>query len=160
MPRPVSMKISWMSLSLQGMLLTRYSLSPERYSLLVTDIWLSWANWGGKEPSPFSKSRETSAMPRGLCASVPLKITSSICRPLSSLALCSPMAQRIASTMLLFPHPFGPTMALKPSGKGMSSFSGKDLKPTRDTFLIFMDPSKQGHAHRLHRKPSNGAFFT
>jgi hypothetical protein len=34
-------------------------------------------------------------------------------------------------------------MALNPRGKGMSSFSGNDLKPTMDTFLIFMDASEQ-----------------
>jgi hypothetical protein len=45
--------------------------------------------------------------------------------------------------MLLFPHPFGPTMALNPRGNGISSFSGKDLKPIIDTRLIFMDASDQ-----------------
>jgi hypothetical protein len=53
------------------------------------------------------------------------------------------MAHRMASTILLFQHPFGPTMALNPRGKGISSFSGKDLKPISDTFLIFMDASGQ-----------------
>ena len=44
------------------------------------------------------------------------------------LKLCSPKAQRIASTMLDFPEPFGPTIAVKRQGKSKTVFPEKDLK--------------------------------
>jgi hypothetical protein len=48
------------------------------------------------------------------------------------------MAHLIASTILLLPHPFGPTIALMPNGKEISSLSMKDLKPIMDSLLIFI----------------------
>jgi hypothetical protein len=43
---------------------------------------------------------------------------------------CSPMAQRRASTILDFPQPLGPTMAVIPGLSSMTVFSTKDLNPT------------------------------
>lgn len=60
---------------------------------------------------------DTSASPSCLRPSVPLKITSAISPPRSALADCSPSTQRIASAMLDFPHPFGPTIAVMPGWK-------------------------------------------
>ena len=54
----------------------------------------------------------TCAMPSGLRSRVPAKITSSMRVPRRLLALCSPSTQLMASLMLDFPHPFGPTMAV------------------------------------------------
>ena len=64
----------------------------------------------GSQPSELSKVIETSAIPSGPRLSDPAKITSSIALPRRCLALCSPMHQRMASTMLDLPHPLGPTM--------------------------------------------------
>lgn len=49
--------------------------------------------------------------------------------PLSDLTDCSPNTQRTASTILLFPEPFGPTIAVIPDFISKSILSAKDLKP-------------------------------
>ena len=49
--------------------------------------------------------------------------------PRKSLLLCSPSTQRIASATLLFPHPFGPTIAVIPPTKSTTVLSAKDLNP-------------------------------
>ncbi len=56
----------------------------------------------------------TCAIPNGLRSRVPAKITSSMRVPRRLLALCSPRTQLIASLMLDFPQPFGPTTAVMP----------------------------------------------
>jgi hypothetical protein len=56
----------------------------------------------------------TCDIPNGLRSRVPAKITSSMRVPRRLLALCSPKTQLIASLMLDFPQPFGPTMAVMP----------------------------------------------
>ena len=71
----------------------------------------------------------TRAMPTGLRPALPEKMTSSIFAPRSVFALCSPSTQRIASTTLLLPLPFGPTMAVTPGEKEKYTLSAKDLKP-------------------------------
>src|SRR5881296_2891664 len=72
----------------------------------------------------------TSAIPIGARLRVPLKMTSSIFSPRSDFALCSPRTQAIASETLLFPHPFGPTIAVIPDSlTAISPRSEKDLKP-------------------------------
>ena len=42
---------------------------------------------------------------------------------------CSPMTQRMASEILDFPDPLGPTMAVMSSPKVRTVLSGKDLNP-------------------------------
>ena len=59
----------------------------------------------------------TSAMPMGESFSLPLKITSTMDCPRKWRALCSPIAQRRASTMFDLPHPFGPTILVMSEGK-------------------------------------------
>jgi hypothetical protein len=44
----------------------------------------------------------------------------------------------MASTILLFPQPFGPTIPLIPKGNEISSRSIKDLKPRMYSFFIFI----------------------
>src|SRR5215469_13523537 len=69
-------------------------------------------------------------MPVGLRSRVPAKITSSMRTPRSKRADCSPSTQEIASEILDFPQPFGPTMAAMPSPWNFSSVrSQKDLNP-------------------------------
>lgn len=71
----------------------------------------------------------TSARPSGFRCRVPLKMTSSILPPRRFLADCSPSTQVMASTMLLLPQPFGPTMAVTPGWNRTSVASQKLLKP-------------------------------
>src|SRR5438477_9364739 len=75
------------------------------------------------------KLSETSANPRGLRDSAPLKMPSAISPPRSDLADCSPKTQRTASQTLDLPQPLGPTMAVTPSWKWKIVLSAKDLKP-------------------------------
>ena len=42
---------------------------------------------------------------------------------------CSPSTQRMASTMLVLPLPFGPTTDVIPGPKSTRMRCGKDLKP-------------------------------
>jgi len=54
-----------------------------------------------------------------------------------TLALFSPIAKMIASSMLLFPEPFGPEIDTKPGSKFTLVFlKPNDLKPKISTFLI------------------------
>jgi hypothetical protein len=52
------------------------------------------------------------------------------------------MAQRTASTMLDFPHPFGPTMAVIGSGKVNVVRSTNDLNPWMSRRLIFIGAAR------------------
>src|SRR5882672_3789488 len=80
--------------------------------------------------------RETSAMPVALRSRVPAKITSSMRTPRRLLADCSPKTQEMASEILDFPHPLGPTTAAMPSPGNFSSVrSQKDLNPRICSFL-------------------------
>src|SRR5699024_7668473 len=54
---------------------------------------------------------------------------SSILAPRSDLADCSPNTHFIASVMLLFPLPFGPTIAVTPSSNCTFVCSANDLNP-------------------------------
>src|SRR5213076_477378 len=112
--------------SRQGVLLSRYSELPSRYTRRVTRTSCQ------SMPSSSAQSvkvRETSAKPTGLRVSLPLKITSAISSPRNDLADCSPSTQRTASSTLDFPQPFGPTIAVTPSWKLKRVLSANDLKP-------------------------------
>ncbi len=76
-----------------------------------------------------SKTSSTLARLAGLRLVEPLKITSCIDSPRSSLALLSPSTQRTASMMLLLPQPFGPTTPTRWPGSWKVVGSAKDLKP-------------------------------
>lgn len=65
----------------------------------------------------------------GLRVVVPLKITSCMLSPRSSLALLSPSTQRTASMMLDLPQPFGPTTPTSCPGSMKLVGSANDLKP-------------------------------
>ena len=114
LPRPESCKMSWMSMSLEGAPLIRYSDSPERYMRLVIpisekSIGMVW--------SELSRTSVTSATPTAPLADEPEKMTSSIAWPRSIFALCSPNTQRIASETLDLPEPLGPTTTVRPGSK-------------------------------------------
>src|SRR5687768_10613071 len=64
-------------------------------------------------------------------------MTSSIERPRRCFALCSPIDQRMASTMFDLPHPFGPTMPMISCSKFTTVRSTKDLNPHSSRRLIF-----------------------
>ena len=93
---------------------------------------------GGTSRPSFWKVSETSAIPVAGRDSDPEKITSSIARPRRCFALCSPIAQRTASTTLLFPQPLGPTTPVMPSSKEKTTRSAKDLKPEISRRRIFI----------------------
>src|SRR5919202_984989 len=84
----------------------------------------------------------TSAMPKLRRVVDPLKMTSAISPPRKLLALCSPRIQRTASTMLLFPDPLGPTIAVMPSPKENSVLSAKLLKPASSRRLSMPPPQQ------------------
>src|SRR5246127_5331809 len=116
-----------MSRSRQGVLLSRYSELPSRYTRRVTRTSCQ------SIPSSSAQSvnvSDTSATPTGLRVSAPLKITSAISSPRSDFADCSPSAHRTASRTLDFPQPFGPTIAVMPSWKLKIVLSANDLKPS------------------------------
>src|SRR6185503_16347908 len=110
-----------------GWPLSRYSLSPVRYSRRATPISLQ----GTDSVPSLEKLSTTSASPTPLREVLPWKIRSSIFWPRSDLALCSPNAQRTASEMFDFPHPLGPTMPVMPGRTLTVVFSPNDLKPWR-----------------------------
>ena len=72
---------------------------------------------------------EISAIPIGFFDAVPLKITFSILSLRSILLFCSPRHHLSASTIFVFPHPFGPTIAVMPSLNLISVLLANDLKP-------------------------------
>ena len=84
------------------------------------------------------KNNETSQYDCAFLFSVPLKITSSIDEPRIDFALCSPITKRIESATLLFPHPFGPTIAVMPGSNLTSTLSANDLKPYMSSFSKFI----------------------
>src|SRR5690625_7581866 len=105
------MKSSMISLSRQGVLLIRYSLSPDRYNLrvLVSSLYST-----GKMPLSFTNVRETSAIPRAFLLAVPLKITLLIELERSRGGRRSPNTHRSPSPIFDVPHPLGPTIAVLP----------------------------------------------
>ena len=85
-------------------------------------------------------------MDSGGLDSEPLKMTSSMPRPRRFLALCSPITQRMASTMLDLPQPLGPTMPVTPSSNVKTLPSMNDLKPVMSRRLIRIQraPERRG----------------
>src|SRR4030095_4816121 len=81
--------------------------------------------------------RETSAYPRALRSFVPLNITFSIVELRRTLAFCSPIAHLTASTILVFPQPLGPTIAVIPVSKSTVTLSAKDLNPNISSLLKY-----------------------
>ena len=133
-------------MSRTGVLLTRYSDSPERKRRRPTVIslkaWYCAGNSGGRS---FSKVMVTSAIDRGGFDSEPLKITSSMERPRSLSGDCSPSTQRTASATFDLPQPLGPTTPVTPPGKASTVRSMNDLNPTMSSRLMRM-------ALRYHRR--------
>src|SRR5438874_831386 len=90
----------------------------------------------------------TSARPIARRDEEPLKITSAISPPRMLLALCSPRIHLTASTTLLFPEPFGPTIAVMPGGNVNHVRSAKLLNPTSSSLLSIRRPH-QGWVRRV-----------
>lgn len=96
----------------------------------------------GKRFFVFSKVSATSANPLPLRVLEPLKIRSSRLSERSVLILCSPITQRMASTIFDLPQPFGPTIPVIWLSRLMTVRSAKLLNPliSNDfsrTFLLF-----------------------
>ena len=77
----------------------------------------------------FSIVSETSVRLSGLRFFEPLKIIFSIFAERNRELFCSPSTQRMASTILVFPHPFGPTIAVRPLSNLILVLCAKLLKP-------------------------------
>src|ERR1043166_10006853 len=105
----------------------KYSDSPERKSRRDTATSVKSI---GRRLSALSKVRTTSAIFWGGREPEPLKITSIMRLERRDLTDISPKHQRMASTMLDFPQPLGPTTAVIPGSKSNLLRSAKDLKPT------------------------------
>ena len=58
---------------------------------------------------------------------------------------CSPMTQRMASEILDFPDPLGPTMAVMSSPKVRTVLSGKDLNPWISSALRYISTLLSSH---------------
>ena len=124
-----------MSFRRQSVLFIRYSLRPSRNTRRVMAISLKSTF---RDFSQSAMVSVTSAKPTGLRLSVPLKITSAISSPRRALAEVSPSTQRMASTTLLLPQPFGPTMPVTPVANSKWVLSAKDLNPNRSRLLRYM----------------------
>ena len=86
-------------------------------------------------PRLLSNTSSTLARDEGLRSSEPLKITSCIDSPRSSVARDSPSTQRVASMMFDLPQPLGPTMPTSWLGSSKVVGSQNDLKPASLTCL-------------------------
>lgn len=125
-----------MSFNRHGVLLMRYSESPERNNLrvMVTSLYSI-----GRMPLSFTKVRETSAIPNAFFLAVPLKITLLIAEERSNEGRCSPRTQRKASTIFDLPQPFGPTMDVIPLSKETFVLWAKLLNPCRFSSDIYKE---------------------
>src|SRR3569623_2729725 len=131
----------------EGTPFSRHSLCPSRYSRRGTTISVGATAPQATPPAVTSLCKavpsnvsETSANPAGPRDSDPAKMTSSMARPRRCLADCSPMTQRMASTMFDLPQPFGPTMPVIGSWKVTVDLSTNDLNPRISTRLILIVP--------------------
>src|SRR5689334_25317333 len=88
----------------------------------------------------------TSAKSRAGRSAVPAKITSSMPAPRMDLGELSPITQRIASSTLDLPQPFGPTIPVSPSSTRSSAGSTKLLKPESLSRLTFTLPCPSPYA--------------
>ena len=87
------------------------------------------SNSVGSRLRVFSKVSDTSAMPDAVRVREPLNIRSSRLSERSAFILCSPITQRIASTIFDLPQPFGPTIPVIGLSSMIWVLSAKDLNP-------------------------------
>src|SRR3954471_13808266 len=100
----------------------------------------------GNSPLLLSRMSVTSAKLSAFRESLPANMISSIFAPRRDFADCSPRTHRIASVILLFPLPLGPTTAVTPGTKSTPMRSANDLKPIisslfRNTFSSLLQPA-------------------
>src|SRR5579885_118905 len=77
----------------------------------------------------FSNVSDTSAMPDPARVREPLKMRSSRFSDRNAFILCSPITQRIASTIFDLPQPLGPTMPVMGWSSNTWVLSANDLNP-------------------------------
>ena len=83
----------------------------------------------GNKLRVFSNVSDTSAIPDAVRVREPLKMRSSRLSERKALILCSPITQRMASTMFDLPQPFGPTMPVIGLSNMIWVLSANDLNP-------------------------------
>ena len=137
LPSPVSITKFNISFKRHGVRLIKYSPSPLCLCSLLVTSTSSYSTF--KTCFELSKTKVTSAILTGFLCVEPLNITSLILFPRSDLTLCSPSTQRIASLILLFPHPFGPTMPITSESKLMTDLSAKDLNPCNSILFKYIN---------------------
>ena len=98
-------------------------------STRFTAISANCAHWPPARWSALSNTSSTDERDAGLRVLVPLKMTSCMDSPRSSLARDSPSTQRTASMMLDLPQPLGPTTPTNWPGNWNVVGSAKDLNP-------------------------------
>ena len=109
-----------------GLPFKRYSLDASRYTTRSTD---TSSKSKLKRRRELSKTSFTAArLPRG-AASAPFQIKSSVRLPRILLTDCSPSTKRMDSLTLLFPEPFGPTIAVIGVLNSKIVRFANDLKP-------------------------------
>jgi hypothetical protein len=77
----------------------------------------------------FSKVKDTSAIPDAERDREPLNTKSSKLSERKDFILCSPITQRIASTIFDLPQPFGPTIPVMGWSNWITVLSANDLNP-------------------------------
>src|SRR5512145_1925116 len=118
-----------MSLRRQRAPLIRYTEVPSRDTRRLSETSLKLAYCPPIAPSLLSNTSSIEAVPTGLRALEPLKMTSAIESPRRCLAEISPITQRTASMTFDLPQPLGPTTPTRLLGKLMPVGSTKDLNP-------------------------------
>lgn len=108
----------------------------------------------GKRLRVFSNVSDTSAIPLPERVREPLNMRSSRLSERRLFILCSPITQRIASTIFDLPQPFGPTMPVIGWSSSTWVLSAKDLNPLISNdfnrkALQFLEDSKNIHFARL-----------
>src|SRR5512133_906815 len=119
---------------------------PSRVSTRLTAISVNWLHCPPARWSALSKTSSTDERDAGLRVLVPLKITSCIDSPRSSLARDSPSTQRTASMMLDLPQPLGPTTPTSWPGSMKLVGSANDLNP--DNLIEFRRMGERWAAQR------------
>ena len=133
LPIPLSRNRSFMSFNLHFSPFRKYSFSPLLYTFLVISISVYGTF---RYESVLSNTSVTEAKFNDFLLFEPENITSDILfDPLRVFTDCSPMTHFTASTILLLPLPFGPTIHVILSFKFKFILSAKDLNP--EAFISF-----------------------
>ncbi len=157
-PVDTSANSSCTSRALTSRPLMRYADPASRSIRRAISIDSSSLNCGGALRLALSSATVTSAMLRAGRAAVPEKITSSMSAARMFLVEFSPITQRSASSRLDLPHPFGPTIPVRPASIRSSVGSTNDLKPDNLSRVNFILPHPPGRGSPSRSCPKQQAL--